>query len=86
MEISMRKLFLTAVVLPLFVAPASAGTFREPTVIAKAQSRQSVPVGWVAARARNAYGMQTAAPGFDPYSPAATGGGSLGYNRNLLEY
>ena len=33
-----------------------------------------------------AFGM-TAQPGFgDPNSPEATGGGSLGYNRKLLEY
>jgi hypothetical protein len=35
---------------------------------------------------RHAFGM-SAAQGFaDPNSPAATGGGSIGYNRKLLEY
>jgi hypothetical protein len=34
-----------------------------------------------------AFGMYTAPSGrFDPNSPTATGGGSLGYNRKLLIY
>ncbi len=36
---------------------------------------------------REAFGMAGQNGGFvDPNSPAATGGGSLGYNRKLLEY
>ena len=36
---------------------------------------------------RNAFGMAVGSISqLDPNSPAATGGGSLGYNRNLLEY
>ena len=35
---------------------------------------------------RDAFGMAGDHGFSDPNSPAATGGGSLGYNRNLLEY
>jgi len=35
---------------------------------------------------REAYGMATGSGFSDPNSPAAAGGGSLGYNRNLLQY
>jgi hypothetical protein len=35
---------------------------------------------------REAFGMTTEYGFSDPNSPAATGGGSLGYNRNLLQY
>ena len=35
---------------------------------------------------REAFGMAGDHGFSDPNSPAATGGGSLGYNRNLLEY
>ena len=85
----MRKIFLTAIVLPLFVAPVSAGTYGGPGVaatIAKAQSRQSMPIGGTARAARNAYGMEAPTLGLDGNSPEATGGGSLGYNRKLLQY
>ena len=37
-------------------------------------------------RGREAFGMATEYGFIDPNSPAATGGGSLGYNRNLLQY
>jgi len=35
---------------------------------------------------REAFGMAGQSGYADPNSPAATGGGSLGYNRKLLEY
>ena len=35
---------------------------------------------------REAFGMAGSSGFADPNSPEATGGGSLGYNRNLLEY
>jgi hypothetical protein len=35
---------------------------------------------------RHAFGMAGGQGFADPNSPAATGGGSLGYNRKLLEY
>lgn len=35
---------------------------------------------------REAFGMASEYGFSDPNSPAATGGGSLGYNRKLLEY
>lgn len=35
---------------------------------------------------REAFGMAYEHGFSDPNSPAATGGGSLGYNRNLMEY
>ena len=34
--------------------------------------------------ARNAFGMASGPAQFDPNSPEATGGGSLGYNEKLL--
>jgi hypothetical protein len=38
-------------------------------------------------RGRNAFGMGAGSSfQFDPNSPAATGGGSFGYNRKLLQY
>ena len=38
-------------------------------------------------RGHNAYGMGAGSRfQIDPNSPAATGGGSLGYNRKLLQY
>jgi hypothetical protein len=36
--------------------------------------------------ARSAFGMASGPAQFDPNSPEAAGGGSLGYNRKLLEY
>ena len=35
---------------------------------------------------REAFGMASEYGFSDPNSPAATGGGSLGYNRNLMQY
>lgn len=82
----MRKLFLTTVILPFIIAPAAAGTYREPGVIAKAQSRQSMPANGPMRAGHNAFGMESPAAVLDSNSPALTGGGSLGYNRKLLEY
>jgi hypothetical protein len=36
--------------------------------------------------ARSAFGMASGAAQWDPNGPEATGGGSLGYNRKLLEF
>ena len=81
----MRALFLAAIVLPLFLAPVSASTYRASSALAKAQSRQSVPVNSTRA-GRSAYGMEAPALGSDRNSPEATGGSSLGSTRKLLEY
>jgi len=47
------------------------------------QSRDTAPS---ARGGREAYGMASEYGFSDPNSPAATGGGSLGYNRNLMQY
>jgi len=86
----MRALLLTAIVLPLLTATASAGSYQETgepgSVTAKA-ARSGMSAVAVSRTGRRAYGMEVGPSfGVDLNSRAATGGGSLGYNRKLLEY
>jgi hypothetical protein len=79
--------FLAAVTTASIVSPAFAesshlrdGAGKGPQVIRQhdAATRSK--------SARSAFGMASGPAQFDPNSPEATGGGSLGYNRKLLEY
>ena len=79
--------FLAAITTASIVSPA----FAESSYLrdGAGKDRQVVRQHDAATRsksARSAFGMASGPAQFDPNSPEATGGGSLGYNRKLLEY
>jgi len=77
---------LVTMAMPTFVLPASAQSSRYDVGMGESYRSHKRPAIIISRGARNASNMEIG-PGFqlDPNSPEATGGGSLGYNRKLLE-
>jgi len=80
--------FIAAVTAGSIVSPAFAQpSYHRNTAGADREIVRQHDERTISKRARNAFGMT---PGqnsqLDPNSPEATGGGSLGFNRNLLIY
>ena len=78
-----------------FVATIVAGGIVSPAFAQPHRHRDETGAGrhvarqheYVSRQGRNAFGMGARSSfQLDPNSPAATGGGSLGYNRKLLQY
>jgi hypothetical protein len=76
---------LLTLAMPTLVLPASAQSSRYDAGMGDNHQPRKRPV--ISQAARNASDMEIGSSfGIDPNSPQATGGGSLGYNRKLLEY
>ena len=78
-----------------FVAPIVAGCIASPAFAQPHRHRDETGAGrhvarqheYVSTQGRSAFGMGAGSSfRLDPNSPVATGGGSLGYNRKLLQY
>jgi hypothetical protein len=72
MSIRAMSAFVAAILLCIGTA-ASAATKRQKTTVYRSSPRAQAVV-------------PRADPAFDPNSPAATGGGSVGYNQNLYNW
>ncbi len=83
----MRKM-LSALVLTLAFAPALASSSVAASRHMAASRPQPAPLARAGhVRAGDVFGMETTRSfGIDPNAPAVTGGGSVGYNRDLLKY
>jgi hypothetical protein len=90
----MKKFFATLAVLTVIATPAfaqsfSASPFGTGNVLAFAYKPTVPRTDKIEAHDRglNSFAMAPiAGSAFNPNSPAAAGGGSLGYNENLLNY
>jgi hypothetical protein len=77
---------IAAIVAASIVSPALAESAYSPDVAGKSRHVRKHQAASVHIRGRNAYGSAVVGSGLDPNSPEMAGGGSLGYNRKLLEY
>ena len=80
-----RAALLLTLAMPTVVLPASAQPSRYDAGMGDNRHSHKRPV--ISPAARNASNMEIGSSfRLDPNSPQAAGGGSLGYNRKLLEY